>query len=56
MPITDEIYAAADKEGVGLAEYIRNTYSKRSLADLESKVQTQLDSLKGEISGFIGDV
>jgi hypothetical protein len=56
MPITDEIYAAADREGVSLAEYIRKTYSKRSLADLENKVQTQLDSLKGEISGFMGDV
>jgi hypothetical protein len=56
MPITEEIYAAADREGVGLAEYIRKTYSKRSLADLENEVQTQLDSLKGELSGFVGDV
>ena len=56
MPITDEIYAAADREGVSLAEYIRKTYSKRSLANLESEVQTQLDSLKDEISGFMGDV
>jgi hypothetical protein len=56
MPITDEIYAAADREGVSLAEYIRKTYSKRSLTDLESEVQTQLDSLKGELSGFMGDV
>jgi len=56
MPITDEIYAAADREGVTLAEYIRKTYSKRSLVNLENEVQTQLDSLKGEISGFMGDV
>jgi hypothetical protein len=56
MPITDEIYAAADREGVSLAEYIRKTYSKRSLAELENEVQTQLDSLKGELSGFVGDV
>ena len=56
MPITDEIYAAADREGVTLAEYIRKTYSKRSLVNLENEVQTQLDSLKDEISGFMGDV
>ena len=56
MPITDEIYAAADREGVSLAEYIRKTYSKRSLTDLENEVQTQLDSLKGELSEFVGDV
>lgn len=56
MPITDEIYAAADREGVSLAEYIRQTYSKKTLADLENEVQSQLDSLKGEISGFMGDV
>jgi hypothetical protein len=56
MPITDEIYAAADRNGVSLAEYIRKTYSKKSLANLENEVQTQLDSLKGELSGFMGDV
>jgi len=56
MPITEEIYAAADREGVSLADYIRKTYSKRSLAVLENEVQTQLDSLKGEISGFMGDL
>ncbi len=56
MSMTDEIYAAADREGVSLSEYIQKTYSKKSLANLESEVRTQLDSLKGEISGFIGDV
>jgi len=56
MPITDKIYAAADSEGIGLAEYIRRTYSKKSLADLERNVRTQLNSLQGEISGFMTDV
>jgi hypothetical protein len=56
MPITDKIYEAADKEGVGLAEYIRKTYSKKSLANLERNVRTQLNSLQGEISGFMTDV
>jgi hypothetical protein len=54
--ITDKIYEAADKEGVGLAEYIRKTYSKKSLANLERNVRTQLNSLQGEISGFMTDV
>jgi hypothetical protein len=56
MPITDEIYAAADREGVSLAEYVQKTYSDISLANLENEVQAQLDSLKGELSGFMGDL
>lgn len=56
MPITDEICAAAEQEGLGLTEYIRRTYTSESLADLESTIKTQLDSLRGEISGFIGNV
>jgi len=53
MPITDEIFAAADRQGQSLAEYLKHNYSDQKLDRLETKIRKQLDSLNSEISDFM---
>ena len=53
MTIVEEIYSAADKRGLSLADYIRHTYKGNKLASLELNIRTQLDSLRSDISDFM---
>lgn len=54
MPKTEEIFAAADRQGLSLAEYLKHNYSEDKLANLERNIKTQLNSLSAEISGYMG--
>lgn len=51
--IVNEIFAAADRKGVGLAEHVRIAYGEGQIADLEKKIKDQLKSLREEISEFM---
>ena len=53
MPVTDEIFAAADRHGQGLTEYLKHNYSEQRLDRLEKSIRTQLSSLNSEISDFM---
>jgi len=56
MPITDEIFAAADRQGLSLAEYLKHNYSDQRIDQLENRINKQLASLNSEISEFMQDV
>lgn len=53
MSIVDDIYNAADRRGLSLADYIRNTYRGDSLRALERDIKRQLSSLRSDISEFM---
>ena len=53
MSIVEEIYSAADRRGLSLADYIRHTYRGDKLASLELNIKMQLDSLRADISDFM---
>jgi len=53
MPVTNEIFAAADRQGQSLAEYLKHNFSDQRLDRLETSIRTQLDSLNSEISDFM---
>ncbi|MDH4122970.1 MAG: hypothetical protein OEV21_02645 [Thermoplasmata archaeon] len=52
MSVIDEIFSAADKRGLSLAEYVKHTYRGNKLNVLELNIKTQLSSLKEDISDF----
>jgi len=53
MPVTDEIFAAADRQGLGLVEYLKHNYSNQRMDKLEKSIKNQLASLNSEISDFM---
>lgn len=53
MSIVEEIYSAADRRGLSLAEYIKHTYKGNKLNSLELNIRMQLDSLRADISDFM---
>lgn len=53
MSIVEEIYSAADRRGLSLADYVRHTYKGNKLNALELNIRMQLDSLRAEISDFM---
>lgn len=53
MPITDEIFAAADRQGLSLAEYLKHNYSDQGLDKLETRIKKQMNSLNSDISDFM---
>lgn len=53
MSLTEDLFRAADGEGLGLTEYIKKTYSQDGMAELEDGIRMQLNSLKSEISDFM---
>jgi len=55
MPTIEEIYVAADRRGLGLAEYVRQAYNVEQLAKIETNIKTQLSSLRSQVSGFTED-
>lgn len=55
MSIVEEIYSAADRRGLSLADYIRHTYKGDKLASLELNIRIQLDSLRSDISEFMAE-
>jgi len=55
MSIVDDIYTAADKRGLTLADYIKHTYKGNKLSALELNIRTQLDSLRSDIEDYMID-
>ena len=53
MSIIEEIYSAADRRGLSLADYIKHTYEGNKLNALELNIKMQLDSLRADISDFM---
>lgn len=56
MPMTDEIFAAADRQGLSLAEYLKHNYSDQRMDQLENKIRKQLATLNSNISEFMQDI
>jgi len=53
MTLTEDVFRAADDEGLGLTEYISKMYSKSDMTELEHGIKSQLNTLKSEISDFM---
>jgi len=53
MTLTDDVFRAADGEGLGLTEYISKMYSQSDMTELEHGIRSQLNTLKSEISDFM---
>jgi len=56
MSIINTIFEAADKEGIGLTEYVTKHLNSDKMSEMEWAITEEISVLRDEISDFLKDV